>query len=220
MRSRLILELGNRTDIPVPLWNEWINDAYLDLVNSLELPESYRSFELTTVAGQAFYLLPSTVYTVRDISATDPSLTATGGALEKLDIYSYRKLPIRSSSPDAWLREQGVLVLWPTPDKEYTLAVDARLQPMKLAADDDYPLLEDKWHETLLKAAKFRAWEAVQNDTKSALVENAVARMVQRQNDRDEREKDTEYPAMRPIFSRRELMALRRNPRVVEPGDG
>lgn len=219
MRARLVLELGRRTDIPDPMWNEWINDSYLDLFNSLELPEANKSFTFTTVVGQALYTLPSRVYTIRNLSITDPARTDSGGNLEKLDVFSYRKLPIRDGVPDGWLREQGMLVLWPTPDAEYPITVDARLQPMPLAADDDFPILEDKWHEIILRGGKARAWEAVQNDTKAALVTNSVVNLVQRHNNRDEIDNEVEYPSMRPVGSRRDLMALRRNLNNIEPGE-
>lgn len=218
IRDRLILELGNRNDIPDPFYNEWINDAYQDIFASLALPESKRGFGLTMVVGQSMYLLPASVDTVRSISATDPRFTNLGGTLQKTDVYSYRKYPIQTGQPDYWFREQNMLVFWPTPDAAYTVSIDAVIKPALLTSDLHYPALEDKWHEIILKSAKMRAWEAVQNDTKSALVENSVVRLVQRKNDRDAQDNINEYPTMRPVRSQRDLMNLRRA-RNIEPGE-
>ena len=219
MRTRLILELGARSDIPVPIWNEWINDAYQDVYASLNLPESKRSFELVTVDQQPLYLLPPTVDSVRNVSVVDPDDDTNGLDFSKIDLDSYRKLPPSCGAPEAWFREQNVLVLWPTPDQGYTLTVDVIAKPTNLSLDDHFPIVEDKWHEIILRSAKVRAWEGVQNDTKSALVENSVARQVQRKSDRDARDDESEYPAMRPVFSRHDIRRLGRSRSHVEPGE-
>jgi hypothetical protein len=221
MRTTLVLELGNRTDLAAAggLLDEKINDAYLDMYTSLDLPESVRSYSLTLVPGQALYLLPSTVDTVRAVSATDPTDGTVGGAIQKIDIFTYRKLPVRDDDPESWFREQNMLVFWPTPVAADIVSVDVRIKPAKLSSDTHYPILEDKWHEALLKGAKYRAWEALQNDTKSLTVQNEMVRLVQRRNDRTSGDQDEQYPSVRPIRSRRELMAMRSRPRKLEPGD-
>jgi len=224
MRARIVRELGNRTDLippaidPSPI-DEWINDAYLDFFTALKLPESRRSYEQTLIPEQAMYLLPTGVGAIRAVSVTDPNLADTGATLEKIDLASFRKLPIRSGDPEVWFRERNLLVFWPTPDREFPISVDVDVQPAPLADDADYPVLDDKWHEALFKAAKGRAWEAIQNDAKAALAESGTQRLVQRRNDQDADDRGSEYPSLRPITSRRELMNLRRNPRRIEPGE-
>lgn len=220
MRTRLRLELGNRTDITDAQLDEWINDGYQDLYSDLRLPESTRSYGFNTVVDQPLYLIPPTVDTIRALSATDPSFTDTGAPFEQIDLATYRKLPVRTGPPEYFFRDQSMLVLWPTPDDAYPTAVDVRIKPAKLTADAHYPILEDKWHEVLFKAAKYRGWEGLQNDTKALLTENQMAKLVGRKNDRDSEDRQSMYPAMRPIMSRRDLMSLRRNPKGLEPGDG
>jgi hypothetical protein len=219
IRSRLILELGNRTDIPTEIWNDWINDAYLDIYASLALPESKRSFDFQLRANQMLYLLPPTVDTIRSIVVTDTANANNGVSLEPIDSATYRKFPVMCGAPEYWFREQNMIILWPTPDDDYPAVIDGIIKPAKLVVDSDYPILEDKFHEIVLKSAKVRAWEGVQNDTKSALVENSVARQVQRKNDRDQQDAVNEYPSMRPVRSRRDIMRLNiRGPRS-EPGE-
>lgn len=219
MRARLTLELGNRTDIPIAFWNEWINDAYLDIVASLDLPESKRSYQFITSNGQPLYLLPSQIDTIRSVTLIDPEDDTNGLMFQKIDTDSYRKLPPSCGPSEMWLREQNILILWPTPDDEYTVTVDARMKPMPLTEDLHYPAVDDKWHELILKSAKARAWEAVQNDTKAALVENAVVRQVQRKRDRDAQDNENAYPMLRPVRSFEEIMTLVPRRCRVEPGD-
>lgn len=220
MMNRLKLELGNRTDLTPTILKEIVNDAYLDFTSALDLPEIHRAYGQTLVAGQALYTLPSAVDTVLGIAASEDGDITTGAGLEKIDWQLYRKLPDQEGEPSAWFRSQNIIVVWPTPDEAFDVAFDVKVKPAPLAADGDYPFLDDKWHEALFKAAKARAWEAVQNDTKAALAENSAARLVQRRSDREAEEKELEYPAVRPIKSRADLMALRRDTsRRIEPGE-
>lgn len=217
LRNRLILELGKRTDIPVPNWNEWINDAYLDLWTSLDLPDRRTSFGLTLTAGQPFYLMPPSVDGIRAVSATDTDFTTVGGPLVNTDAASYRKLPIRSGDPEQWFREKNMLVLWPTPSKAFAVSVDITLSPAPLVNDTDYPILEDKWHDALYRLAKARSWDAVQNDVKAGLNTNEAARLVSRRLSRDEEDSETKYPTIRPVGTRRDFLNPRRHQRGLEP---
>lgn len=219
LRSRLKVELGARTDIPDTLYNEWINDGYQDIYGSLDLPEAKRSFNLDTVENQPLYLLPIGVESIRSVSIVDPDDNTLGASFEKIDSVMYRKLPPSCGAPEYWFREQNMIVFWSTPDQVYTLTVDATLRPAILREDTDYPILDDRWHELVFKAAKTRAWEAVQNDTKSALVENSLVRQVQRQRDKDVRDEENEYPRMRVVRRASDIMSIRPRPLVVEPGE-
>lgn len=223
MRTRLRLEFGNRSvaDMPDATINEWINDSYLDITAGMETPESKRSFQITVVAGQALYMLPATVDGVRSVAAYDSTSTddGRGQPLEKSDSFKFRKRPAQNGDPLEWFREQQMLVLWPTPDESLILTVDAKIKYTKLAADTDYPAIGDEWHEALLKGAKYRGWEALQNDNKALLAMNEQSRLLQRKDDKDGRDQDDMYPSMRPVFRRSDLMTLsRRNPRI-EPGE-
>jgi hypothetical protein len=205
----LILELGNRTDIPVSIWNEWINDGILDLWTALDLPESKRSFEMQLRDGQMLYLLPATVDTVRNASVIDTEDANNGLSLDKIDSPMYRKLPTACGAPTAWFREQNIIVVWPTPDDDYTLTVDAKVKPAKLTLDTQYPIFEDKLHEQVFNAAKARAWTGVQNDIKAQLTENRLAGQIQRRSDRDARDNENEYPTMRVVRSHKDIMRIR-----------
>ena len=216
LRTILKLELGQRTDIPDSVWNEWINDGYQDFYSTLNLPESKSSYLLVTTANQPLYLVPAAVNFVRSVSASDQVTTTSGDTLSDIDVFSYRKLPVRTGAPEYWFREKNILVLWPTPDKAYNFAVDVVLKPAPLVADADYPALEDKWHEAVKLAAKMRSWTGVQNDTKAALVENALSRSVQRRNDAEADDKATELAGMRPVFRRQDLTRLRNRGRLWE----
>lgn len=225
LRSRLVKELGNRTDITnnntdFITVDEWINDAYLDLWESLGLPESHRSFTLTLVAGQALYMLPPIVKTIRDVSGVDASDGTITQALRKTDVFAYRKLPVRDNDPTQWFREQQMLVVWPTPTSAQILSVDCDVTVSKLTDPDHYPILDDKWHEALFKGAKYRGWEALQNDTKALTTQNEMARLVKRKDDRDAGDQAETYPAVRPVFHEKDIQRLKRSHTVwIEPGE-
>lgn len=210
MRTRLKLELGQRTDIPDDKWNEWINDGYQDFYSTLPLPDAKASFQLVTTANQPMYLMPAVAASVRQVSGSDQVILTEGGVLANTDVFTYRKLPVRTGAPEYWFREKKILVLWPTPDQAFNLSVDIVVKPAPLVNDADYPALEDKWHEALLNAAKYRAWTGVQNDTKSALVQNEMTREVQRRIDSDAADMDTQPAGLRPVFRRRDITRLRR----------
>lgn len=218
LRDRLILELGNRTDLQPSTLNEWINDAYQDLYLSLSLSESKVSFSLTLAPDQPFYMLPAIIESVREISARDPTDNTIGAALEKWDEFTYRKAPDESGEPIAWFRDNKMLVIWPTPDEAYPLSIDAITKPKPLVGDDDFPVLDDKWHEALFKLAKYRAWEGIQNDTKALTTMNEAMRLVQRKTDHDAGDDNDFYPALRPIFSHDDLKKLRHRKTRLEPG--
>ncbi len=210
LRTRLKLELGKRDDIPDAIWNEWINDGVLDVWTGLKLSDERTSYALTMVVNQPLYMMPKALLSVRSIGAADPVDTDDGTSLEDIDVQAYRKLPVRTGPPEYWFAEKRMLVFWPTPDKAYTLAVDFKGRPQPLALDTDYPPLDDQWHEIIFNSAKYRAWTGVQNDTKAALVEGNMTRLVQRKNDEDADNADTKYPSMRPVRNRIDLMNLRR----------
>lgn len=226
MRARLIKELGNRTDLaPAGDYSqidEWINDSYSDLYASLDLPDANRSFSITLTVGQPFYLLPAVVDTVRDVSGVDASDGSTTAALRKTDAFAYRKMPVRLDQPTHWFREQQMLVVWPTPSAADILSVDCKITVAKLTDPATYPALNDKWHEALFKGAKYRGWEALQNDTKSLTTQNEMARLVKRKNEQVEGDQAETYPSFRPVFSERDIQRLRRNPLTlpwIEPGE-
>lgn len=223
MRVRLRVELGNRsvTDLPDVVLTEWINDAYIDLYGSLDLPESKISFPMTTIVDQAMYLLPNTVDSIRSVSAAnDLSLDTLGAKLDESDIHSYRKFPSRQGPPQAWFRENNILVLWPRPDANYSVVLDCRFRPWPLSLPDHYPALDDKWHEALYKGAKYRAWEGLQNDGKAMTTMNEMSRLIQRKTDRSVADRESQYPSMRPIKSARDMMELRRGIPTEDDTDG
>lgn len=218
MRDRLILELGNRTDIGPTFWNEWINDSYQDLWVSLKFADAKRSYGFSLTPDKYFYLIPQTVSSIRDISGNDPTQTYVGGPLNKIDEFSFRKLPYQRGQVDSWFVDQRMIVVWPLPDKAYPVSVDCTARPAPLVDDNNYPAMDDMYHEVILTGARARAWEAVQNDTRAMLSENKVVRQVQRKDDKDVKNRESEYPSLRPVFTRRDLMNLRKKT-GIEPGE-
>lgn len=224
LRDRLKLELGRRTDIPDPQWNEWINDAYYHMYLGMDLTESKLNFKITTntpTVSQPLYLLPKNIEKVTNLELADNRFTTeVDKDIQPIDLDTYRKLPVRTARPNSWFERQRMIVLWPTPDNTYDIVIDGVGRPAPLVADTDYPILEDKWHEALFQGAKSRSWEAVQNDAKSLLSENKQARqMGQLEDDSNSADGSPAIAGLRMVRSRRDLMKLHRHGHIIEPGD-
>ena len=185
MRVHLKVQLGGRTDIDESVYNTWINDAYLDLCTSLEGDELKGSLTLTFDAGQAFYLLPSVVASVQTIGLVN-SLSIYGGeSLSKTDKASYRDFENASGQPRLYFREDNLLVVYPTPDKSYTVAIDFRVRPLRLENDTDCPILGEEFHRAILLRARADAFDDLQQFEKQGPAENSAVQNVRRRNDRE-----------------------------------
>lgn len=207
MRDRLASELGNREDLSTDQLNELINESYRDLSTSLDVPEMKGSFGFSTIAGQPFYLLPQGIRSVTRLSVLPPDNTIGGPlpALRKLSVDTYRDLPDLSGAPSSAFRWTKMLVLYPTPDDVYTVSADIRVKVSDLIQDTDSPLLDEEWHEAIYRGAKARGFDSTFNDTRAALQENQMTRLVRRKIDTEEEDADEMQGGMRPIRGRRDL---------------
>lgn len=188
MKEELRLKLGGRGDATAQL-GRWINDAYVDLCSSLQLDELKGSITLDIVAGQPFYLLPDVVETILSVAIVlEPTALRPGYPLTKIEAQSYRGLADSSGEPSAYFRHGQMLVLWPEPLNERSLAVEFRLQPVELSADTDSPLLDRMWHEGIMLLARQKAFSDLLEFDKAALAGNEFTDFVRRKRDREANE--------------------------------
>jgi hypothetical protein len=207
LKNELRFDLGSRTDIESQL-GRWINDAYLDMASSLDIPEPKVSFSFTTVALQPFYKLPAGVGALRLVSVYESGDPTDGYKLDLRDTDYWRLLPDTSGAPLRVMTEQGVLILHPTPDTAYTVVVDAKVLPVKLTADANYPIFSQEYHEPLLKLAKAKAWESLQNDEKALTTEGSMSRQITRKQTAESGTQQNSNIQLRPIFSKRGFRQL------------
>lgn len=185
LRAALKLGLGNRDDLTDVQLNDWVNEAYLDLVASLRLPELQGSLTLSLVSGQPFYLLPSAVDTILGLTVVDTTLPEGGVPLAKTDKSAYREWEVASARPRRYFREGQMLVVYPTPDRAYTAALDFRLAVVKLSLDTHVPVLAEHWHETLVWNARVKALYTLGEFDKALIAENYFNKLVERRRDRE-----------------------------------
>jgi hypothetical protein len=185
MEAELAFMLGGRTDVPSDQYRVWINDAYLDVTTSLKLDEQKGSFELLLVAGQPLYLLPPVVHSIQDIALTDPLSIHGGEPLGKTDRSAYRGLEDLEGGPKMYFRDGDMLVLYPTPDKTYSITVDFRVRPALLVEDTDCPVLGPEWHRAILLRARANAFDDLREFANAAPAENSAVNTVRRRTDRE-----------------------------------
>ncbi len=182
LREELFLGLGGRSDASSRL-DAWINDAYVDLVTSLQLDELRSSIVFSTVAGQGLYLMPTVVDTLISVNAPTAG-DMQGYPLTKIDLASFRDLETAGGAPRTFFRYGQLLVLWPNPASVWTLNIDFRMRPQPLVADEDSPIVGLEWHRAILLGAKAMAhYDLLENDL-AALAENKYLIYVRRRRDR------------------------------------
>ena len=210
LRSELFYDLGSRTDIGNAQLDRYINDAYIDLATSLDIPEPKVSFAFTAVVEQPFYKLPSGVGAIRAVSVHDASDEDAGWRLTvHADASEWRMLANQKGVPRKAFREQGVLILWPMPDSGYVVVVDAKVEPVKLTDPMTFPIFSQQYHEPLLKLAKSKAWDSLQNDEKTLTSEAAASRLINRKTNAEAGTEQNMTASLRPVFTERGLRQLR-----------
>lgn len=185
MRAWLKRALLNRSDIDDDEYDLWINDGYLDVCTSVDLDELKGSLAITTVAGQALYALPYVVSSTQGAGLIDTTLYGGGTPLSKGDKSWYREQDNKSGRPETYFREGDVLVLYPTPDKAYTISLDFRIRPLPLSEETDSPILGQEWHRPIRLSARQKAFDDLQEFDKAMPAENSFVNSVRRRNNRE-----------------------------------
>jgi hypothetical protein len=172
LRAELKLQVV-RDDVDDPRYNLFINKAYRKLVSMLTIQEFSGSLSIATVAAQPFYLLPQAVGYIKKLSLADAVYYPRGGIdLQRIDADYYRRLPVRTGQPEMYFRQGGMLVIWPTPDTVDTMALDFRIRPVALTADNHSPILPLEWHDALALKARHIAFRSLQMFEKAAIAQN------------------------------------------------
>lgn len=185
MRLWLRRALLGRDDLTDDELDLWLNDSYIDVCTSIDIDELKASLGIVTVAGQALYNLPYVVSSTQDAALIDPGMTTGGLPLNKVDKAWYREQQNKSGRPECFFREGDVLVLYPTPDKQYTIALDFRVRPLPLTEDDDSPIVGQEWHRPIRLGARQKAFDDLQEFEKAMPAENSYTNAVRRRNNRE-----------------------------------
>lgn len=107
--------------------NTFMNMAWWNMINVLELREKEVSGSQNTVDGTEFYSISSIIESVRKISYVDPD-TFKRVVLEQRDIKWLRTQQstdeLERGKPLIYVRENDGFYIWPVPDDIYSLTID------------------------------------------------------------------------------------------------
>jgi hypothetical protein len=178
--------LGRTQGLEDATFNEWINDAYLDICTSLDIDELKGSLAFSLTAGQSLYKIPSIVSTfLSPLGLVDSTMSTGGQPLDKVDKSWFREQPDESNRPKYFFREGELLVIHPTPDKSYTLNVDFRIRPLPMTLDTHSPILSAEWYRPIRLNARQMAFDDLQEFEKVPPAQNSVVAAVRKRNDRE-----------------------------------
>lgn len=182
MSIELSLQLAGRVDVASERLTQFINDSYVDLCTSIDLPELRASYGFNTVSGQALYKVPPQVFATLGAAVVDETTyTFDGGRpLDKIDLDAYRREPKISEEPDSYFLHNGMIVLYPTPKAVRAIGVDFLVRPLPLVLGTDSPFLGREWHEVILKGARAKAFDGLLEFDLAQLAENTFISLVRR----------------------------------------
>lgn len=184
LRNELRIMLGGRPETDDPMLDRWINFAYLDTATSLEIDELKGSLSFNSTVAEAMYLLPDVVRAIRHASIIDTANYAAGGRELKLsNIGAYRKAADATGEPREFVRENKLLLLYPTPVAARSITLDVWIRPQKLTDDSDSPILAEEWHEVILKNARAKGHSALREFETAGVTENEHISLVRRKDE-------------------------------------
>jgi len=153
LQDRVIAEMRLDSTADRTRVKQWINDYY-KLVSSTTGYHETRGVT-TLTAGQASYVLPSTVHTIRSMAVKRTGQTEAEAPLELVSVDEILRRRQGTPSFQAWpthyaFLPKNVVELWPTPDDAHTLVVYFEKLPADLSADGDAPDLPEPYATFLL----------------------------------------------------------------------
>lgn len=187
MRTQLDIMLAGRTDFEDDMFYLWINQSYVDLCTSLDIPELNASIAITLAVNQPLYRLPLQVRAIDMVSVIDTvNYGDLGGRkLTKIDKAKYRRSPALVDEPREYFTEGDILILWPTPKAIRTISIDFKIRPDFLEGEDNYPILPPEWHEVIVRNARVKAHSDLREFDSASITNNEVVGLVRRKTDPD-----------------------------------
>lgn len=140
-----------------PLVMDWINDAYRLIHRRARLPLDDSTQSFNTVAGTSSYTLTGSPLRILGVSLPivgDPTILEQGD-LSSLDTFD----PNYRGQPVFYVLSGGKVLLGPTPDAAYPVAVDYSVPVVKLVNDTDLPTLPEEYHDMLIVYGRAEAFK-------------------------------------------------------------
>lgn len=214
MQDEIALMMGNRSDIQVggslnANFLRWINWGYRHVAGIVDVKELWGSVEFTLLAEQPFYAVPSSLAWIKKMALVDDEdYYYTGGIeLEQIDIDTYRTLPNsdeiqtdgQALPPRSYFRYGRMIVVWPTPQLDYSAPVDFRVRVQNMTDADHCPILGTEFHESILLAGAMRTARMLGMQQKSMIYQNDFTSTIRPLINTDGEERSAMHMVAQPI---------------------
>ncbi len=137
LRTEVDSSMGNKTDIPDPRVDTWINLAYIDVASGIDFSELDGELVIPTVVGQNNYVGPVDPLVV-DLVRDDTN----DNLLTWVPKNEYFRLNRSINGPvKRWTRSAAEILVFPPPDAIVSLTAFFKVTPALLGADGDVTIL-------------------------------------------------------------------------------
>lgn len=146
-----------------------LNRTLWEIFNKFPFRETEVSANFITVASQREYPVAADFQSIHVLSVIDPN-DGTHTQLQPMSKFEYENLKVDQTSdnakPTRYFRGDGSVVLWPTPDKVYTMVVHYEKGLSDLSTSNTTPPIGTDWHEIILFGASWRGAMRLGNEAK------------------------------------------------------
>jgi hypothetical protein len=147
-------------DLPEAKAILFLNKAWWEILNKFPFREKEMNYDFTTTIGERSYDVPSLFEAIRAISIQNPD-TGLHTTLRRMDPRHYEDIYVDNvdayAYPTNYYRENDQIVVYPTPDLEYSMLVKYWINLSDLEAGDT-PIIPTEWHEIIQLGAEWRTW--------------------------------------------------------------
>jgi len=158
MLTQLRTLLGEPTtsDVPDAQLTLRLNQAYLRICDTHNLPQLLARTAFNTVVGTQSYALAAT-----DLWLLSVWNKTHGYKLRKIDFNMLNVYDDSSSTspatgrPKRYYRDVSTVTIYPKPDAIYAMEFVTKIKPTKLTASGDTPILSEPWHEGICLLARW-----------------------------------------------------------------
>lgn len=161
----------------------WVNAAQQEIVSSNQVLKA--SATKDTVADDFTYQLGLDITDVQAINSIHiDGVKINYVSFNDAEALILREDPARLSRgrPEFWYEWAGILYLYPTPDKAYTLTVYYQKEPTTLTSNTDTLILPDNYFNRVIEYVMAQAYELDENfgaaETKSSQFDSKLVSMT------------------------------------------
>lgn len=138
----------------------FLNKSWWEILNKFPFREKEKVYEFTTTIGEKSYDVPTMFEAIKDISIKNPD-TYLYSTLTRMDPRVYDDTFVDNvdayAYPTNYYREDDQIVIYPTPDLEYSMKVRYWITLADLESGET-PELPSVWDEIIQLGAEWRTW--------------------------------------------------------------